>query len=185
MESSIVYATQGTVALTDIEPDRNAQALINLLGGANAMIQLPALNKSFGSKPTEPPASVVDDDADEGSISQVIERDKQVARRTHDFASLVMNYGATLSDPYFASPVPMTDRSRYLMDYREFHSRTWYSTGIVRPNTLASLRQPLPLRPHPPRLLLALVSYRHWGLLPHARGLSFLPHAQNPRPQPD
>ena len=120
--------------LLDNEPDGDSQMLIDLLGGANAMVLMPVpeLGSSASSSSTKDLVLEEDDCIEIESVSRVMERDKQMARRTHDLASLVMNYGATLSDPYFASPVPMTDRSRYLMDYRKSIVVLY---TLVNPNT--------------------------------------------------
>lgn len=141
MHSSAAYATNETPMVLDNELNNESQMLIDLLGGANSMVTLPDIDLSLAPAASstgvaEDLVAKDDDESDVESVSIVMERDKQVARRTHDLASLVMNYGSTLSDPYFASPVPMTDRSRYLMDYRKClygHRRqTQYVVPLLR-----------------------------------------------------
>ena len=73
-------------------------------------------------QPVETDMILMDDDqlssSKNMSTGVQIEVYRRKAIQTHDLATLVMNYGATLSDPYFSTPIPMTDRSRYLVEYR-------------------------------------------------------------------
>lgn len=102
------------------ELDHNVQTIVNLLGGANGIVQIPMLENGTNTVAAPSPVSSVEDiDMDDNhSVTEIIERDKQTARRTFDLSTLVMNYGSTLGDPYFASPIPMTTRSKYLVNYR-------------------------------------------------------------------
>ena len=80
------------------------------------MTELSAFNQ-----PAETDVILVDDglsSSEDMSTGVQIEVYRRKAMQTHDLATLVMNYGATLSDPYFSTPIPMTDRSRYLVEYR-------------------------------------------------------------------